>query len=55
MNASSFVINVDMTISFLHDMYLNGCRYSGICAARDAIARAVTLTGYEKLSKHPSK
>lgn len=38
-------------------MYFNGCRYSDICFAKDAIAKGDTLIkwktkGYEKLLKH---
>ena len=33
-------------------MYLNGCLYSGLCAARSALSSVATITGYLKLSEH---
>ena len=37
----------------MHGMYLNGCLYNGLCAARSVLSSAVTIKGYLKLSKHP--
>ena len=34
-------------------MYLNGCLYSGSCAARSALPCVVTIRGYLKLSENP--
>ena len=52
-HADPYHTDVKNVLEFLHGMYLNGCRYSGICAARSALASAVTIPGYEKLSSHP--
>ena len=37
----------------MHGMHLNGCLYSGLCAARSALFSVVTIRRYLKLSKHP--
>ena len=34
-------------------MYVNGCLYSGLCAAHSALSSIVTIKGYTKLSEHP--
>ena len=37
----------------MHGMYINGCLYSGLCAARSALSSILTIKGYTKLSEHP--
>ena len=37
----------------MHNMYLNGCLYSGLCAARSVLSSFLTIRGYLKLSEHP--
>ena len=39
-------------LSFMHGIYINGCLYSGLCAARSALSSIVTINGYTKLSEH---
>ena len=39
-------------LTFIHCMYINGCLYSGICAARSALPRIVIIKGYTKLLEH---
>ena len=34
-------------------MYRNGCSYSGLCAARNALSSSIIIKGYLKLSDHP--
>ena len=38
---------------FFHGMYKNGCLYSDICAARNALSSVAMIEGYDKLSSHP--
>ena len=40
-------------LAFLHSIYLNGCFYSGLCAACSALSSVVTINGFIKLSDHP--
>ena len=47
------IADVNTVLAFLHGMYLNGCLYSGLCAARRAFSSAVTINGLIKLSDHP--
>ena len=42
-----------MVLEFLMHMYENGCKYSGICAARSALSNMYSLTGEESLAQHP--
>ena len=45
--------DVNTVLPFMHDMYINGCLYSGLCAARSALSSIVTIKDYTKLSEHP--
>ena len=45
--------DVNTVLAFMHRMYINGCLYSGLCAARSALSGKVTIKGYPKLSEHP--
>ena len=45
--------DVNTVLAFMHGMYINGCLYSGLCAARSALSGKVTIKGYAKLSEHP--
>ena len=47
------VTDVKNVLDFLHGMYKQGWRYSGICAARSALSSAVTIPGYERMSNNP--
>ena len=40
-------------MSLMHSMYINGCLYSGLCVAHNALSNIVTIKGYTKLSKNP--
>ena len=37
----------------MNGMYLNGCLYGGLCAARSALSSVITIRGFLKLSEHP--
>ena len=37
----------------MHGMYINGCLYSGPCAACSALSSILAIKGYTKLSEHP--
>ena len=45
--------NIDSVLTFLHDMYNDGCLYSGLYAAQSALASVVTIKGFVKFSDHP--
>jgi len=45
--------SVNSVLEFLLLMYKRGCKYSGICAARSALAAVVNIPGYSSLSDHP--
>ena len=45
--------DVNKMLSFMHGMYVNGCLYTGLCAALSALPTIVTIKGYKKLSEHP--
>ena len=38
---------------FLHGIYLNSCFYTGLSASRSALASAITIQSYLRLSDHP--
>lgn len=40
-------------LMFLHDIYLNGCLYTGLSASRSALASTITIQSYLRLSDHP--
>ena len=52
-NTDPYTPDVNTVLSFMHGMYINGCLYSGLCAARSALSSIVTIKGYTKLSEHP--
>ena len=52
-NTDPCTSDVNTVISFMHGMYINGCLYSGLCAARSALSSIVTMKGYTKMSEHP--
>ena len=52
-NENPYITNIDTVLKFLHGMYNDGCLYSGLCAARSALASVVTIKGFVKLSDHP--
>ena len=52
-NENPYITNIDSVLKFLHGMYNDGCLYSGLCAARSALASVVTIKGFVKLSDHP--
>ena len=37
----------------MYGLYINGCLYSGLCAASSALSSIVTIKDYTKLSEHP--
>ena len=45
--------DINTVLSFMHGMYINGCLYSGLCAAHGALSSIVTIKGYTKLLEHP--
>ena len=45
--------DVNAVLPFIDDMDINGCFYSGLCAARSALSSIVTIKDYTKLSEHP--
>ena len=45
--------DLNTVLSFMHGMCINGCLYSGLCAARSALSSIVMIKGYAKLSEHP--
>ena len=51
-NEDPYSPDVNTVLTFMHGMYLNGCFYSGLCAARSALSSVVTIRGYLKLSEH---
>ena len=52
-NTDTYTADVNTVLAFLHSMYLNGCFYSGLCAACSALSSVVTINGFIKLSDHP--
>ena len=50
-NTDPYTPDVNTVLSFMHGMYINGCLYSGLCAARSALSSIVTIKGYTKLSE----
>ena len=52
-NMDSYTPDVNTVLSIMHGMYINGCLYSSLCAARSALSSIVTIEGYTKLSEHP--
>ena len=51
-NEDPYSPDVNTVLTFMHGMYLNGCFYSGLCAALSALSSVVTIRGYLKLSEH---
>ena len=49
----TYTPDVNTVLSFMHGMYINGCLYSGLCAARSAFSSIVTIKVYTELSEHP--
>ena len=45
--------DVNTVLLFMHDMYINGCLYSGLGAVHSALSSIVTIKSYTKLSEHP--
>ena len=45
--------NIDSVLKFLDGMYNDGCLYSGLCAARSALASVVTIKGFARFLDHP--
>ncbi len=44
---------VNKLLEFFLQLYKGGCLYSGLCAARSALAAVVTIPGYASISEHP--
>ena len=51
-NENPYITNTDSVLKFLHGMYQDGCLYSGLCAARSALANVLSTKGFAKLSDH---
>ena len=44
-NEDPYSPDVNTVLPFMHGMYLNGCVYSGSCAACNALASVATIRG----------
>ena len=52
-NTDPYIADVNIVLAFFHGIYLNGCFYSGLCAALSALSSVVTISRFIKLSGHP--
>ena len=52
-NENPYITDTDSILKFLHGMQKDDSLYSSLCAARSALASAVIIKGFAKLSDHP--
>lgn len=48
-NTNPCTLGVNTVLSFMHDVYINGCLHSDLCAPHGALPSMVTIKGYTKL------
>ena len=45
--------DVNTVLPFIHVVYINGCKYNGLCAAHSTVSSIVTYKVYSKVSHYP--
>ena len=45
--------DVNTVLPFIQGVYINGCKYNGLCAAHSAVSSIVTYKVYSKWSHYP--